>query len=129
MSRHDDGVAWLQLDVLLHVLAFRYVLVVELQRHRATVNRPDDVDLVRLGELAQPAGEGDELQHVARASERKRAGLRDLAGDEHSATVELSYDDGDVGVREEARPRLLKQLPKSLGRQTRRDHVSNQGQR
>ena len=56
-SRHDDGVIWLKLDVLLGILALDNILVVEGNAGLAVLRVPaKDVNALLLGEIPESAG-------------------------------------------------------------------------
>ena len=61
--RNDDGVAGLQLDVLLQLLAFHHFLVVEQLCDRLSVLGPQHHDLFLVGVFGHPARHGNQLEH------------------------------------------------------------------
>jgi hypothetical protein len=60
---NDDGIAGLKLDVLRHVLAFAYRLVIKGQPGFAACSLPENINRFFLGEIAEATSQSDGVKH------------------------------------------------------------------
>src|SRR4026207_2085793 len=96
-SGNDDGVARLERDVLIEMLALDDVLVVELEGSILPLFLAHDLDVLRVGVLLESTGERDELKHGHVTGERVGPGLSDIPNDVDLAAVDRLDNDGRVG--------------------------------
>src|SRR4051812_4189210 len=95
---HDDGVARLQLDVLLQTLSRRGIFVIERVTDRPAVFASNDHNLLAVGVLLESAGQGEQLQDVDWTGESVGTRFGHLSGDEHFSTVDLLDDNRDAWI-------------------------------
>ena len=86
------------------------------------------IDLLVVGELIEAAGERNQLQHRDGTGHGIRARLSHHAGDEDPAAVDLFHDDRHARLLDELGRFRANAIAKLFGRQTRSDHVVDEGQ-
>src|SRR3954465_1770252 len=122
-SGNNDGITWLQFDVLMQALALEHGLVVERHPDVASGVATQEHDVLAGDELLEAAGAGNQLQDRHRSAERIGPGLVDVTGDEDDAAVNLAHDDRRRRVFEEPRRSFGKSDAELLRRHPRRLHI------
>src|ERR1017187_4151078 len=100
---HHDGIAWQQREVEFHAFAFQYRIVIEREFILPSVFVAQDIDLLSLGVIGQPAGLDDALHDCHPVRIRDGAFLLDSTADEeYLLAVDPANDHGYI-----RRPDLL----------------------
>src|SRR4029077_7791713 len=96
--RNYNYVTRLQQDILFRLLAVDCVFVIEGKFHLFAIFDPQDVDVLELGKLCEPARARKRLQNGHVRQQRKGASSRDFSRHVNPPTINFRYSYGHLWI-------------------------------